>query len=149
MQLSEIPYEPPGGEEIAVSVQGLHTGKVGYPSGIRAEHLQGWIREATQEKEPDTRRWEKKVSLKTEVPRGAPPSGSDMDYYGATTKRGRVLKRNRVSGSYLEAMCIHHEQMTLFLHHPAQYTARFQTEERDRVINFGDEDGSTDHGDMT
>ena len=48
-QPAEIPDEPPGGEEIAVAVRGLCTGRAGGPSGVRAENLQGWLRGATQE----------------------------------------------------------------------------------------------------
>ena len=42
-----------------------------------------------------------------DIPRGVPPSGADMNYGGFTTKRGSGVQRDRVSGSYLEALCIH------------------------------------------
>ena len=55
-QPAEIPDEPPGREETEVSVRGLHTGRAGGTSGMRAEKLQGWLREATQEKDTGTQR---------------------------------------------------------------------------------------------
>ena len=52
VQPEEIKEEPLGGEDIEVEVQGLRTGRAGYPSGMRIEHLQGWLREETQENDP-------------------------------------------------------------------------------------------------
>ena len=54
----------------------------------------------------------------TGVPRGSPPSKSDMDNGGDNTKTGRVVQRDRFSGSYLESLSIHHDQPTMLLHHP-------------------------------
>ena len=44
---------------------------------------------------------------KTGIPKGAPPSGAEMDSNSDSTKRGRGVQRYRVSGSYLEYLCIH------------------------------------------
>ena len=66
----------------------------------------------------------------TGVPSGAPPSGAGMENYGATTKRVRLVHRDRVSGSYLEDLCIHHVKSNTFLHHPSICTSQFQTGER-------------------
>ena len=63
VQPTEIPDGPPGGEEISVAVWGPITGEAGGPPGTMVDHLQEWLREATQEKELDTRRLEKIVSL--------------------------------------------------------------------------------------
>ena len=46
-----ITDETPGGDEIAVEVRGLCTGRVSGPSGVWAEHLKALIREVTQEKD--------------------------------------------------------------------------------------------------
>ena len=46
-----------------MEVRDLHMGRVGDPSGMRSEHLKNFIRETTQEKDPDTQRWDKLVSL--------------------------------------------------------------------------------------
>ena len=53
-----INNDPPSGEEIMASVRGIHTVRSGGPSVMCAEHLNTWIREATQEKEPIRTRWE-------------------------------------------------------------------------------------------
>ena len=68
---------------------------------------------------------------------------------GATAKMGRVVQRDRFSGSYMEALCVHHEQPTMFLHHPVQRIARFQTGKRDRDSILGGETESTSRGVMT
>ena len=46
-----------------MEVQGLHMGLVEGPSGMRSYHLKGWIREVTQEKDPDIPLWDKLLSL--------------------------------------------------------------------------------------
>ena len=42
---------------------------------------------------------------------------------GGTTKRVRGVKMYRVSGSYLEALHIHNEKLTMLLNNPSRYTA--------------------------
>ena len=88
-------------------------------------------------------------SDKTGFPREAPPSGTDMDDYGAYKKGGRGVNMYRVSGSYLEALRIHNEKLTMFLHIPAQCTAWFQTGERYKGSNIEAESGPTVCGDTT
>ena len=63
LQPTNIPNGPPEGEEIAVSVWGLHTGWTGGPSGMRADYLNGWLRDATEEKDPYIQWRDKIVSL--------------------------------------------------------------------------------------
>ena len=57
MQLVSIADGTPKGEEIMVSVQKLRTGRAGEPSGMKAEHLNTWLREATREKDLETDKW--------------------------------------------------------------------------------------------
>ena len=47
-----IKDEPPGGEEILVSVRGLCTGRAGGLQGVQAEYMKEWIQEATKENDP-------------------------------------------------------------------------------------------------
>ena len=63
MRPEEIPDGPPGGDEIAAEVKGIHTGQAGGTSGMRKEHLKAWLREAKSEKDPITKRWETVVSI--------------------------------------------------------------------------------------
>ena len=49
--------------EVAEEVRGLKGGRLGVPSGMCAEDLKEWIREATHKKEPARRRWEILVRL--------------------------------------------------------------------------------------
>ena len=65
VQPAEISYGPPGGEDIAVEVRGLHMGQEEGPSGMRAENMKVWLREATRDKGPDLepRQWYKIVSV--------------------------------------------------------------------------------------
>ena len=58
-----IADRPSEGEDIAVLVRVLCTGRAGIQSGRRPDHLKNWLREATREKDPDTRWWEKLVSV--------------------------------------------------------------------------------------
>ena len=44
-------------EEITVAVRRLKMGWTGGPSGMRAENLKVWIREATRVNNTDIRRW--------------------------------------------------------------------------------------------
>ena len=44
-------------------MQKLWTGQADGPSGMKAEHLKTWLREATREKEPDSEKWAKLVSI--------------------------------------------------------------------------------------
>ena len=50
VQPADIPYGTAEGEGIAVSVQGLCTGQEGGPSGMKEEHLKGWLRGGACEK---------------------------------------------------------------------------------------------------
>ena len=54
---------PPEVGEIVAAVRKLRSGRVGGPSGMKAERLKSWLREATREKEPDTETWEKVISV--------------------------------------------------------------------------------------
>ena len=51
------------GEEIEVAVQGQGTGRKGGSLGMRSENLEVCKREATREKDPEPRRWDKLVSV--------------------------------------------------------------------------------------
>ena len=62
-QPAEIADITPEGEEIAVAVRGQGTGRTGGSLGMRAEDLEVWKREATREKDPEPRRWDKLVSV--------------------------------------------------------------------------------------
>ena len=62
-QPTEIADGTPEGEEIAVAVWGQGTGRRGGSLGMRAEDLEVWKRDATREKDPETRRWDKLVSV--------------------------------------------------------------------------------------
>ena len=53
----------PEGDEIVFSVRKLWAGRTGGISGMKAEKLKTWIREATSEKEPDIEKWDKLVSI--------------------------------------------------------------------------------------
>ena len=59
----EVNDELPTEAEVNLAVQGLKAGKVGGPSGMRAEDLKGWHKEAKWEKDPVGRRWELVVRL--------------------------------------------------------------------------------------
>ena len=48
---------------IIVTVPGICTGRAGGLSGMRAENLKVGLREATREKDPETRQWEKLASV--------------------------------------------------------------------------------------
>ena len=41
----------------------LRSGRVGGPSGMKAEHLNAWLWAATRDKDLDTKTWEKVVSI--------------------------------------------------------------------------------------
>ena len=62
VQPAEIPDGPPEGEEIAVAVRVILTGRVGGSLVMRSEHLRVRIREAAHEEDPDPQRWDKLVS---------------------------------------------------------------------------------------
>ena len=79
---------------------------------------------------------------KNVVMRGAPLSSAEMDNKCASDKRGRGVQRDRVSGIYLENLCLHHEQPATLLYHSAQLSAQFQTGERDEDRKLGGESGS-------
>ena len=49
--------------EITETVGVLQEGKVGVPSGMRAEDLKGWLQEATLEKKYVMYRWAKLVRI--------------------------------------------------------------------------------------
>ena len=59
----ETPDGPPEGEDTEVAVRELRTGSPEGPSGMRQELLHGWLRDATYEKDLDTRMWDKLVSF--------------------------------------------------------------------------------------
>ena len=63
VQPAEILDGPLRGEDITVTVKGMHMGWEGGQPGTRAEYLKGWLREVTLEKDPGTQRWEKLLSL--------------------------------------------------------------------------------------
>ena len=54
---------PPEVGEIAAVVRKLRSGSAGGPSGMKAEHLKAWLQAVTGEKEPDTKTWDKVVSV--------------------------------------------------------------------------------------
>ena len=56
VQPAEISDRPLEGEEISVEVQRLQTVRARGPLGMRSEHLEVFLRKATQEKYPDMRR---------------------------------------------------------------------------------------------
>ena len=66
VHLTSINYDPPSEGGIAAAVQGIHTGRVGEPLIIRAEHLNTWLRESTQERYHIRTRWEV-VGIMTEL----------------------------------------------------------------------------------
>ena len=68
---------------------------------------------------------------------GVTTSGSDMDNNGATDKRRGVVHMDRYIRSYLEFICLHHEQPSTFLHHPARLPEWVKTGERYWDINLG------------
>ena len=49
--------------EISAEVRKFRPGRAGGPLGMKAEHLKVWLRAATREKEPDTKTWDKVVSV--------------------------------------------------------------------------------------
>ena len=51
------------GDYIAVVVQKLRAGRAGGPLGMKEENQKTWIREAIMEKDPETEKWEKLVSI--------------------------------------------------------------------------------------
>ena len=63
LQLEMIVDDTPEGEDIAMAVWRLQMGRAVGPSGMRADNIKVWKRELTHEKDPDTRRWEKLVSV--------------------------------------------------------------------------------------
>ena len=54
---------PPDVGEIAVSVRKLQSSRVGRPSRMKAEHFKAWLLAAKREKDPDTKTWDKVVSV--------------------------------------------------------------------------------------
>ena len=50
-------------EEVAWAVLCFYRNRSRGPSGMRAEHLQSWMREATREESPDPYHWEKVVGM--------------------------------------------------------------------------------------
>ena len=54
---------PPEGEEISVAVWKLQVGYSGGPWSMKSENLKTWLQEATREKDPDTEKWDKLVSI--------------------------------------------------------------------------------------
>ena len=50
-------------EEIAATVRKLRSGRAGGTSGMKAEHRKAWLWSATREKNPDTKTWDKVVSV--------------------------------------------------------------------------------------
>jgi len=53
----DIDDEIPMGKEIELAVLQLHPGKVPGRSGIRSNHLKGWLRDAQREEAPDGTKW--------------------------------------------------------------------------------------------
>ena len=53
----------PEGEEIAAVLRKIRTAQAGVPSGMKAEHLKTWRREATIEKYMDTEKWYNLVNI--------------------------------------------------------------------------------------
>ena len=64
LQMLSIVDGTPEGGEIAASVHKLRAGRAGGPSGMKEEHPKTWLREETREKDPDTKKWDKLVSIK-------------------------------------------------------------------------------------
>ena len=58
-----IADRPPEGEDITIAVRKLRTGRPRGPSGIKVGHMETWLREATREKDPDTKKWDKLVNI--------------------------------------------------------------------------------------
>ena len=115
---------------------------------MRSEHLQDWIREETQEKDPHTTVGVTGKFEETGIPRVSPPSGADMDDDGDNTKSWRGVYRDRFSRIYLEFLCLHHEQPATFLHHHAQYAERVNIGDSYRDSNLGGQSVSADRGDI-
>ena len=63
MQPVSITDGPPEVGEIVAAVRKIRLSRVGVPSGMKVEHLNSWLRDATREKEPDTETWDKVVSV--------------------------------------------------------------------------------------
>ena len=63
VQPVRIADNPSEGEEIAAAVRKLQTERAGGPSVMKAEYLNAWLQEATREKYPDTKKWDKLVSI--------------------------------------------------------------------------------------
>jgi hypothetical protein len=53
----------PTEEEIAAAVRRLRAHKAPGPSGMRTDHLKGWLAAATKEKRPDRTQWDVLVTL--------------------------------------------------------------------------------------
>ena len=63
LQPVSIADGPLEGEDILFSVHKLRTGWAVGPSIIKAKQLKTWLREATREKDPNTEKWDKLVSI--------------------------------------------------------------------------------------
>ena len=71
---SDIEDGIPTGTEVETAVKGMKGGRVGGPSLMRIEDLNGWIQEAKRKKEPVRRRWELLVRLvQQKFEDGTPP----------------------------------------------------------------------------
>ena len=57
MQFAAVNDYIPSESEIDMAVRVFKGGRVGDPSGMRAEDLKGWCQEAKREKDPEGRRW--------------------------------------------------------------------------------------------
>ena len=53
--------------DIAVAVRKLRSGRAGGLSGMKAEHLKSWLQDATREKDPDTKAWDKVTGVTQEA----------------------------------------------------------------------------------
>ena len=58
VQLSAVNNDIPVEAEIEIVVQGMKGGIEGGPSGMRADNLKGWRKNANREKDTEGRRWE-------------------------------------------------------------------------------------------
>ena len=63
LQLAVVPDGTNSEEDITAAVRGLHSGIAGEISGMRAEHLNMWLREFTQENKPERTKLEASVSM--------------------------------------------------------------------------------------
>ena len=82
-----IAHRPPEEEDIAAAVRKLRVGRPEVPSGMKAEQLNTWLREASREKDPDTKKRDKLMSInKVVFQDGCILEANYMDHDGTNTE---------------------------------------------------------------